>query len=65
VAIYPGGRDIEDVFVSGGTLTSAQLDPSGQVYLVTIWPLEERLAVTLEYGDAEKPVYLPLVLRNA
>ena len=61
LAIYPGGWSIAGVSVSGATLSGAQFDPSGQVYLVTVSPLDERLTITLEY---EKRIYLPLVLRG-
>jgi hypothetical protein len=43
------------------TLTGAQFDPSRQVCLVTAYPLEERLTITLEY---ERRVYLPAVMRD-
>ena len=61
MALYLGGWSVKRISVVGAVLTSARLDSSGTVYLVTVAPLEERLTVTLEH---ERRVYLPLVLRN-
>jgi len=65
VAIYPGDGSIERVSTTGATLTGARFDPSGQVYLITVSPLEERLTITLEYTlDDEEHIYLPVLIKN-
>jgi hypothetical protein len=61
VAICPGSWSIRSVSTISATLAGARFDPSGQVYLVTAYPLEERLTITLEY---ERRVYLPAVMRD-
>jgi len=61
VALSLGGWSVKRISVVGAVLTSARLDSSGTVYLVTVAPLEEWLTVTLEH---ERRVYLPLVLRS-
>jgi hypothetical protein len=61
VVFYLGGWGAKGVSVSGGVLTEAGHDPSGEAYVVTAAPLDERVTITLEYG---MDVYLPLVLRG-
>lgn len=61
---YLGDWSAKGVSVSGGVLTEAGPDSSGEAYVATVSPLDERLTITLEYEDGDKKVYLPLALRG-
>lgn len=65
VVFYLGDWSVKGVSVSGGVLTEAGLDPSGEAYVATVSPLDERLTITLEYESGDKKIYLPLVLRDS
>jgi hypothetical protein len=64
VVVYPGAATVEDVYVSRGVLTDWGLEGTGQLIVVTVSPLEEKLMIALRYEDADRKVYLPLVLRD-
>ncbi|MGD2146234.1 MAG: beta-galactosidase [Anaerolineae bacterium] len=64
VVVYPGDSRIEDVYVSGGVLRTAALDPGGQVLVISASPLSERLTITVAHKESPEIVYLPLVVRE-
>jgi hypothetical protein len=64
IVIYPGVATVEDVYVSRGALTDWELEDTGQLVVVTVSPLEEKLTIALRYEHTDRKVYLPLVVRD-
>jgi hypothetical protein len=56
LAFYLAGATVDRVSVVGAVAAHGHVDPSGEAYVVTVFPYNERATVTLEYEVPSIPV---------